>query len=85
MNFDEALGRVQEHLAELTQEHEFGWVFFYNTTAYIASSDLEDALFGNAPIIVNRKTGELIPTGTARNTAYYVSNYAATNDPHREC
>ena len=71
-------------LSEYTQEHEFGWVFFYNSAKYIATGDFSEALAGNAPLIVNKFTGEIVPTGTARDAEYYVSNYQKTGDPHCE-
>ncbi len=71
-------------LNEITEEHEFGWVFYYNSVKYLNSKNPIDALAGNAPLIINRKSGELIETGTARNTEYYINNYIKTGDPHEE-
>ncbi|MCB1607883.1 MAG: hypothetical protein KDI71_12990 [Xanthomonadales bacterium] len=66
------------------KEHEFGWVFFYDTAEYVASGNVLHALAGNAPIIINRHTGELVRTGTGREIDYYVENYRKTGDPFRE-
>ncbi len=71
-------------LPEFTEEHDFGWVFYYDTTKYIERGDSSECLVGNAPLIVNRESGQLIATGTARETSYYVNNYIKTGDPHNE-
>jgi len=62
-------------LDDLTIEKEWGWVFFYNTEEYTKSGDIMDTLFGNAPYIVNRNTGELIETGTAYDIEDYIKDY----------
>ena len=71
-------------LSNKTEEYEFGWVFYYNSAKYIESGDINHALGGNAPLIVNMKNGELIETGTAHDSSYYVDNYIKTGNPHRE-
>ena len=58
-----------------TLEHDWGWVFFYNSCEYLNTGNIIAALAGNAPFIVNRQTGELVSTGTARPTAEYVQEY----------
>ena len=35
------------------------------------------AVAGNAPLIVNRNTGEVLPTGTARPVEQYIAEYEA--------
>ncbi|MDA0169406.1 hypothetical protein OJ998_09940 [Solirubrobacter taibaiensis] len=53
---------------------EHGWVVFY--------ADAQGRpLGGNAPYIVDARTGQLIGTGTARATEFYVDNYVRTGDP----
>ena len=71
-------------LAERTEEYEFGWVFYYDSARFIETGDSREALVGNAPLIINRKIGELVVTGTAHDTEYYVDNYIKTGDPHNE-
>jgi hypothetical protein len=71
-------------LDDSTEEHEFGWVFFYNSVKFIESGNFRDALGGNAPLIIDRTLGELIETGTARETEYYVRNYIKNGDPNVE-
>ena len=62
-------------LDDLTIEKEWGWVFFYNSEEVARSGDTMDTLFGNAPYIVNRSTGELIETGTAYDIEDYIKDY----------
>lgn len=64
-------------LDDLTIEKEWGWVFFYNSELYLKTGDVLDALAGNAPYIVNKSSGELIVTGTAEDTAFYIEEYEA--------
>lgn len=58
-----------------TREEPFGWVFFYNTRRFVETGDLDWALGGNAPLIVDRDSGQVIPTGTARPVEAYVACY----------
>jgi len=50
-----------------------GWVFFYQTRAYLDSGQIEFALAGNAPILVSRESGVVSPTGTAEPFEHYAS------------
>lgn len=58
-----------------TIETDFGWVFFYNSKQYLESGNISHALAGNAPIIVDRLTGEIAETGTAHDIDYYIQRY----------
>ena len=51
-----------------TIEREFGWVFFYDSRQYLETGEFMHRLAGNAPLIVNRLTGEIVATGTAHST-----------------
>jgi ribosomal protein L7/L12 len=63
-------------LDEATEEHSFGWVFFYRGRKQL--------LCGNAPLIVDRQSGSVVTTGTAMPTEYYARNYEATGNPHAQ-
>jgi hypothetical protein len=91
----EARRLVQQHLdgdrgepswLVLTGEQEFaeGWVFYYDSRRLQATRALIDSLAGNAPIIVNRETGELTSTGTARPTEEYLAEYIESRRRTRE-
>jgi hypothetical protein len=43
-------------IPEETLERSFGWVFFYNSKAYLESGDESFLIAGNAPIIVDRRS-----------------------------
>ena len=73
-----------EILHDQTEEYDFGWVFFYDSAAYIETGDYREALVGNAPLIFDKESREIIATGTAHDVAYYVNNYIKTGDPHQE-
>jgi hypothetical protein len=60
---------------ERTIELELGWVFFYQTKAYIETGDVMKALIGNAPIIINKQTGAIHVTGTAHRINHYIIKY----------
>ena len=39
---------------ELTEEHDFGWVFYYNSKKFLETKDRMSMLMGNNPIVVLR-------------------------------
>jgi len=67
---------------EATIERPWGWVFFYTSKKWKETGDIHYAIAGNAPVIIERSTGKLIDTGTAREIDYYIENYERTGDPH---
>jgi len=62
-------------MRSLTREEDFGWVFFFNTRQFVQSGDMNFALGGNAPLIVDRESGELHVTGTAHPVDHYIEAY----------
>ena len=89
-NFGSALpGHVNPNiklqiLHDYTEEYDFGWVFFYNSAKYIETGDYREALVGNAPLIFDKRSKEIIVTGTAHDVSFYIGNYIKTGDPHNE-
>lgn len=79
---NEAGGEIQILDTE-TLERPFGWVFFYQSTQYLETKSLSDMLVGNAPILVDRFTGETHVAGTAQPVEHYIANYEETGDLHR--
>jgi hypothetical protein len=63
------------------EEHDFGWVFFYQTATYAKTGNLRDGAAGNAPFIVEH-TGALHITGTAEPIENYVERFRKWGDPH---
>ncbi|MBX3255764.1 MAG: hypothetical protein KF862_16640 [Chitinophagaceae bacterium] len=60
-----------------TVEFDLGWVFFYQSEAFLESGNILDALGGNSPLIVNKYNGSISATGTARPIEEYISEYRA--------
>ncbi len=52
-----------------------GWVFFYQSEEYLKTGDHSYLLGGNAPLIINKKTGEVTETGTALPIEDYIIEY----------
>jgi hypothetical protein len=61
-----------------TIEKDWGWVFFYQSSDFIKSGDFLSMLGGNAPIIVNKLTGDLTYTGTALEVGHYIKEYESS-------
>ena len=59
----------------LTREEDFGWLFFFNTREFAETGDMNSALGGNAPLLVERESGELHQTGTAHPVEHYLQIY----------
>ena len=55
-NNDEDFELVITHIVEKS----FGWIFYYNTKAYVETGDHLDALLGNIPLLVLKKNGDMI-------------------------
>jgi Immunity protein 35 len=67
---------------QATIEKPWGWVFFYTSKLWYETQDIRYAVAGNAPIIVEKVTGRVIPTGTAKAIEYYIENYERSGDPY---
>lgn len=65
--------RVISHV--LSIEKDIGWIFFYNTKAFLETNDPKYELFGNAPIIVDKEDGSLHYTGTGLPFEEYVEEF----------
>jgi hypothetical protein len=70
-------------LEDLTREESFGWVFFWQSEAFVRSGDFRDQLGGNAPFVILRASGERRSTGTAHPVDHYLDEirreYGATS------
>jgi hypothetical protein len=67
---DDAWVVHQEH----TIDRPFGWVFFRGSDMDARTGDFACAVGGNAPYIVNRRTGAIVETGTALPTEVYIKD-----------
>jgi len=62
-------------LDHATMEGVAGWVFFYQSRAYIETGDFGQLLVGNAPIFISRVDGVVRETGTAHPVEYYLKEF----------
>jgi hypothetical protein len=44
---------------DLTEDHGWCWVFFFNSQRYLETGEFRYALAGNGPILVEKRTGEI--------------------------
>jgi hypothetical protein len=58
-------------------EYRACWVFFYQSARYLQTRNFLDCVAGNAPILVDRVTGQIHGTGTARSIEHYVAEFTA--------
>jgi len=70
-------------LEQDTIDKPWGWIFFYTSRKWYETNDIDYAIAGNAPIIVEKETGKLYETGTAYSIEHYIENYEKYGDPHR--
>jgi hypothetical protein len=83
-DFDSPLPLHEDrHLQKLVvvrvDEHDFGWLYFYDSTRHVETNDVRDALVGNAPLIVDRTDGKLYVTGTAHPVEHYLEEFRRGN------
>ena len=62
---------VEDQVTEMS----WGWVFIYNSRQFIETGDDQYQLMGNAPIFINKETGQIRHTGTAHDIDHYVAEY----------
>lgn len=79
-DFDSPLPRHEDrHLKKLVvarvEEHDFGWLYFYDSSAHIETGAASETLTGNAPLIVDKSDGKLYITGTAHPIEHYLQEY----------
>ena len=66
---------VQTLVVVRVDEHDFGWVYFYDGSVHAKTGNPGEALVGNAPLIVDRADGKLYITGTAHPIEHYLQEY----------
>lgn len=65
-----------------TLEFDVGWVFFYQSSRFLETGDVQDRLAGNAPLFVSRDDGQAISVSYHRPIAESVQAYRACGDPN---
>ncbi len=67
-------------LDDETIEKDSYYVFFYINKRYLDTNNISDMIAGNAPVIVDKKTGLKHTTGTAFDIEYYIKKYENENN-----
>jgi len=67
---------------EVTVERSWGWNFFYTSTRWQETQDINFAIAGNAPLLVEKSTGKCHVAGTAFPIQRYIENFERTGSPH---
>ena len=70
---------VQKLVVVRVDEHDFGWLYFYDGSAHAQTGKPSDALLGNAPLIVDKVDGKLYVTGTAHPIEHYLQEHRRGN------
>ena len=60
---------------EKTLERSFGWVFFYNSKAFIVTGIFRHALASNGPIVVERAAGKVTSYGSTPPVAQIIASH----------
>lgn len=68
-------GRSGRFVISGVEEPPIGWIFYWTTARFLETRDWRDGLGGNAPILTDRNTSEVLPTGTARPIDHYISEH----------
>jgi hypothetical protein len=66
---------VEKLVVVRVDEHDFGWLYFYDSATHAKTGRNTDAVVGNAPLIVDRVDGNLYVTGTAHPVEHYLQEY----------
>ena len=56
------------------------WVFFWDSKRALETGELADAIAGNAPIAVDKESGDVHVTGTAHPVEYYLEQLRPGSD-----
>jgi hypothetical protein len=59
-------------LDDATMDEGWCWVFFWNSRRYLETRSREDAVAGNAPVVVMKESGGVYLTGTAFPLGHYL-------------
>lgn len=81
-HIDEASGVLRIQDDSSTLRYSWGFIFLYQSVAYLDTGDFSQMVAGNSPLLVDRFTGALWVTGTAERPDFYVENYERTGSPN---
>jgi len=71
-------------IPESTIIKPYGTIFRYTSRKYYETRDDRYAVAGNAPFLVENKTGKIIEFGTGQTLEYYVQEYEAGRWPENK-
>lgn len=66
---------------DITIKKDYGSIFFYTSKQFLETGDFKYAVAGNAPFLIEKKTGNIIEFGTSEPYEYYMSEYEAGRWP----
>lgn len=73
---------IERALSSWFDESQNCYAFVYNSKKYLESNNLKDCLVGQGPMIIDRRNGKIIETGSAYPNAY-LENYEMRGDPYK--
>ena len=53
----------------------YGNIYSYESKEYLLTGNFNKSLIGNAPFLVEKKSGRVVGFGTANSLEYYLQNY----------
>ncbi|MDR4891790.1 MULTISPECIES: YrhB domain-containing protein [unclassified Chryseobacterium] len=65
---------VMIYLDEIIKK-PYGNIYFYNSKEYILTGNFNKSLVGNAPFLVEKKTGRVVGFGTSGRLEDYITSY----------
>lgn len=77
-------GYAVRRVGDATEEFDVGWVFYYQSEAFLETGDLEHQLGGNAPLFVARSDGRLFVLDYHRPLVESLATFRACGDPNAE-
>lgn len=80
-SFENEVGLELKIIENFSITKKYGTVFFYTTKKYFDTKDDKYGIAGNAPFLVENKTGNIIEFGTNRSEEYYIHEYEAGRWP----
>ena len=63
-----------------TVEFEYGWVFFYQSEEFVKTGNLNSMVGGNAPLLLDKYTAQILTTGTRMGEDFYIEKYLKHRD-----
>ncbi|GAB2870771.1 hypothetical protein GCM10027093_03100 [Paraburkholderia jirisanensis] len=69
-------------ICDATREFDVGWVFFYQSSRFLETGDIQHSLTGNAPLFVSRQDGQAVFISYQRPIAESIDAYRACGNPN---